>query len=127
MTKIEFKAEHRFVRTEARRRANLAKGRSPGFASRVMRLPNHGLISINAERHHRPEMASAVKIQFPTIIDRPIRQRIADDLRWAAIYRRDALTAHRQRNEQLKRVYIVAAKACLDDARALQTAFARLP
>lgn len=127
MNKSEFKAEHRSVRTEARRKANLTRGRDPSFASRLMRLPSHGLISIGATRHHLPRPASAAEIRFATIIDRPIRQRIADDLNWAAVYRRDAFAAHRQRNEQLKRVYISAAKQCVNDARALQTAFARLP
>ena len=87
----------------------------------------HGIISIGATRHHLHGSPKAAKIRFATIIDRPIRQRIADDLAWAAVYRRDALAAHKQQNAQLKRVYIAAAKECLKDARALQTSFVRLP
>ena len=54
-------------------------------------------------------------------------QRIAADLAWAAVYRRDALIAHRQRNPHLKALYVRAALDCVRDARSLMTNFARLP
>ncbi|PZR93467.1 MAG: hypothetical protein DI537_10115 [Stutzerimonas stutzeri] len=127
MMKKHFKAEHRTVRAEARRKANITRGCDPSFVSRLVRSPNHGIISIGATRHHLRSPSKPAEIRFAIIIDRPIRQRIADDLAWAAVYRRDAFSAHKQCNPQLKRVYIAAAKECLKDAGALRTPFASLP
>jgi hypothetical protein len=107
----------------------LAPNAAPAFASRIHHVEGKALISINTLRHssrHRikPE---PVTVGFPMIVDRPIRQRIAVDLNWAAAYRQDAVTAHRNRNLRLKQVYVRAARECIKDARALITPFARLP
>lgn len=130
MTKAFFKAEHRSVRAEARRRANATRSGKPGFASRLINLPGRGLISIRATRFQsRPpaNTSTEAEVQYAVIIDRPIRQRIADDLRWAAVYRANAAYAHRQRDPHKKRISLQAARACISDARALMTVFARLP
>lgn len=129
MTKSEFKAKHQAVRAEARRRANIAPNGHPAFASKWIRVEGKSLIAIDATRQRSRSglKVEPVRIGYPTIIDRPIRQRIAADLAWAAVYRRDALIAHRHRNAHLKALYLRAAMECVRDARSLMTNFARLP
>lgn len=129
MTKSEFKARHQAVRSEARRRANASRSSTPVFVSSWLRVEGKGLMAIDTTRQRIPSglKIEPIRIGYPTIVDRPIRQRIAADLAWAAVYRRDALVAHRQRNAQLKALYVRAALDCVRDARSLMTNFARLP
>ncbi len=133
MNREAYKSAHSAIRKEARDRAlRHAASVRDGIAMMAWR---HDAIGIRVTRTAtgRVVRTEPASVYHPTICDRAPRQRIAEALKWARYYLREARSyaGHRDSfyrgNSRLRAISISAARSCLADARALQTAFARLP
>lgn len=129
MNRTTFKAAHSAIRKEARERAiRHAASVRDGVSQMVWRSAG-ALIGIRVTRTAtmggRRVQTEPAGVFYPTICDRAPRQRILEQLAWARHYRGEA--CHNRHNPRLRAIAITAARLCIADARALQTAFARLP
>lgn len=116
------------VREDARKKARAQpnnRNQMQVRSSRLLELPHHGLIRVSAARAANGFLsASPAEISYAVITDRPARLRIADELGWAAKYRKDAKSSYLPGNRALA---VRAARACIDAARELQRERTPLP
>lgn len=125
MNRETYYAAHSAIRREARDRAiRHAASVRDGVAQMVWRHAEIGIRVTRAATGKRITTEPAA-VYHPTICDRAPRQRICEALKWARYYRGEARSDRSQ--PRLRAIHISAARACLADARALQTAFMRLP
>lgn len=118
-------AAHHAARKTARDKALRVAARYP-VSGESFRFESCGVVIV-AYREARGRYVSCepARVYHATIVDRAPRQRIAQELAWAASYRRDLARAGRDTGKRQSAMH--GALACIVGARQLQTAFMRIP
>lgn len=129
MNREQFREAHSAVRAHARENApkpfNRNRMQNALRYSKLLEIPGKGIIKITAARGgYYPVKDTTAEIIHAVITDRPLRQRIAEVLKWAAHYREgarsDSLASSRNHARR-------AARNCCREARELRADLTRLP
>lgn len=127
MNRDEFYTAWRSIRLEAANSAKRTPPRSSDIlVTRILHIAGREPLRLaaRASRQSQGHSAPGAEITAAIIVDRPARQRIAQELSWAAHYR---ILAKQAWSPNLRQTHLAAAKLCCSDAHEMQRLRAQIP